>query len=99
MSRNMDNDLGKRLLAEFLGFLKYKVEHDGLTLEEEQAMLRVIEDSVPLSATADDLSGYYDKSPVAVRSVLHRKMLSKPKRRVMYDFKEIRRIVPDKWKK
>lgn len=87
------------MLADYLGFLKYKVEHDGLTLEEERAMLRVFEDSVRLSATADDLAGYYGRSPEAVRSVISRKLMAKPKRRVMYDFTEFRTIAPDKWRK
>ena len=92
-------DIGKRILADYLGFLKYKVEHDGLTLEEGMALLRMFEDSVQLSATADDLAGYYGRSPEAVRAVISRKMLSKPKRRVTHSFNEFRRVVPDKWKK
>ena len=92
-------DIGKKLLADYLGFLKYKVEHDGLTMEEERAMLRVFEDSVRLSATTDDLAAYYGKSHEAIRAVISRKMLSKPKRRVMHSFNEFRRVVPDKWKK
>lgn len=93
------NGLGKKILADYLGFLKYKVEHDGLTLDEEQAMLRMFEDSVRLSATTDDLAEYYGRSPEAVRAVISRKMLSKPKRRVMHSFNEFRKVVPDKWKK
>lgn len=92
-------EIGKWILAEYLGFLKYKVEHDGLTLDEEQAMLRVFEDSIRMSATADDLAGYYGRSPEAERAVISRKMLSKPKRRVLHSFNEFRKIVPDKWKK
>lgn len=89
----------KTLLSEFLGFLKYKVDHDALTLEEEQAMLRIIEDTIPLTATAEDLANYYGRTPEAIRSVIHRKLLKKPRRRVMYDFREFQRVAPEKWKK
>ena len=89
----------QKLLCEFFGFMKHKIETGGLTLEEQQALLRIIEDSVPVYATAEDLASYYGKSQEAVHLVVHRKLLSKPKRRVLYDFREFRRIVPDKWKK
>ena len=93
------SNIVRNLLCDFLGFLKHKVETEGLTLEEQQALLRVIEESVPVYATTEDLAGYYKKSQTAVRSILHRKMLSKPRRRVLYNFREFQRVVPDKWKK
>lgn len=89
----------RKILAEFLGFLKYKVEHGGFTLEEEQELMQLFVGCVHISATADDLAGYYGRSPEAVRAVVSRKMISKPKRRVLYDFNEFRSIAPDKWKK
>ena len=89
----------KKILKEFLEFLMYKVEHDGFTLEEMQALVGFFEGCVPLSATADDLAKYYKRSPEAVRAVVSRKLRSKPKRRVMYDFNEFRKVAPDKWKK
>ena len=93
------NNIGRKILSEFLGFLQYKVQHGGFTFEEEQAMLRMFEDSLQVSATAQDLAGYYNKSPEAIRAVISRKMLSKPKRRVLHSFNEFRKVVPDKWKK
>ena len=93
------DDIGQKILAEFFGFLQYKVEHGGFTFEEEQAMLRVFENSIRVSATADDLAGYYGKTPTAVRAVISRKMLSKPTRKVLHSFNEFRRVVPEKWKK
>ena len=94
-----ESDVVKKLLCDFLGFVKHKVETDGMTLEEQQALLHLIEDSVPIYATVEDLSGYFERSQTAIRSIIHRKMLKKPKRRVMYDFKEFRKITPDKWRK
>lgn len=52
---NEGRDMSKRILAEFLGFLKYKVEHDGMTLPDMQALLRVIE-QIPVYATADEIA-------------------------------------------
>ena len=89
----------KKLLCEFFGFLQHKIETGGLTLEEQQALLRIVEESVPVYATADDLASFYGKTKEAVHLVVHRKLLSKPKRRVLYDFREFRKIVPEKWRK
>ena len=50
-------------------------------------------------ATADDLAAYYGKTKDAVHLIVHRKLLSKPKRRVLYDFREFRRVIPEKWRK
>ena len=88
---------GKKILSDFLGFLKYKVDNDQLTVEEEQAMLRILERDLPLSGTADDLARYYRQTPGNVRAVINRRMSSKPKRRVMYSFLDFSRVVPDKW--
>lgn len=94
-----EQELCKKLLCEFLDFLKYKIEHDALTLEEELAMLRVFERSIRLSATSEDLSRYFGKSEVAVRSVISRRMMTKPRRRVLHDFREFVRVMPDKWRR
>lgn len=94
-----ESDVVKKLLCEFFGFMKHKIETDGLTLEEQQALLHIIEDSVPVYATADDLASYFNRSREAIHLIVHRKLLAKPKRRVLYDFREFRKIVPDKWRK
>lgn len=101
-SYNKDSEiygLGKKFLSEFLGFLKHKVDTGQLTLEEEQAMVRIIERDMPLYGTSDDFAEYYHQPPVNVRNVIHRRMLSKPRRRVMYSFLEFCKIVPEKWRR
>lgn len=92
-----DSSFGKRLLSSFLGFLKDKVDNDLLTVDEEQALIRIIERDLPLSGTSDDFARYFNQSPGNVRSVINRRMMSKPKRRVMYDFLDFCRSAPRKW--
>jgi len=92
-----DKALCKKILSEVLGFLKSKVDNDALTLEEEQAFVRLIEDNIPLAGTADDFARYFRQTPGSVRAVIHRKLLSKPTRRVAYRFLDFLRIVPEKW--
>ena len=90
--------LVKRILSDFLGFLRYKVDNDKLTLEEEQAIVRIIEENLPLSGTSEDFARYYKQSPVNVRSVINRKMIDKPRRLVLYPFLKFSKIVPEKWR-
>lgn len=92
-----DKDLCKKILSEVLGFLKSKVDGDSLTLEEVQAFVRIIENNIHLVGTADDFARYFHQTPGAVRAVIHRRMLSKPVRRVTYRFLDFLRIVPAKW--
>ena len=94
---SIEKGLGKKILSSFLGFLKDKVDNDQLTLEEEQAILRILERDLPLSGTSDDFARYFHQTPENVRSVINRKVLAKPKRRVLYSFLDFCRSVPEKW--
>lgn len=96
-SYNKDSGFGKKILSNFLGFLKDKVDNDELTLEEEQAILRIIEKDLPLSGTSDDFARYFKKTPGNVRAVINRRVMSKPKRRVLHNFLDFCRAVPEKW--
>lgn len=87
----------KKFLSDFLGFLKDKVDHDALTMEETQDIADLLIRNLRLSATCEDLARYYGKTPENVRAVIHRRLLSKPRRRVMYSFFDFCRIVPDSW--
>ncbi len=87
----------KKLLLEFLHFLIFKIENDGMSLNEMEALLNMVETSVPAYATVSELASYYGKSEVAVRSVICRKMRSKPRRIVTYDFREFSHVAPDSW--
>ena len=93
----MQDNVGKRILSEFLDFMKYKVDNDLLTMEEVESIAKTIEENLDLAGTADDFARYYGQSRTNVSSVINRRMLEKPVRIVYYRFKSFRRIIPDKW--
>ena len=93
-----NQNLVKKILSDFLGFLKYKVDNDKLTLDEEQAIVKLIEENLPLSGTSDDFADYYGQSPVNIRCVIHRKMIEKPVRKVLYPFLSFSKKIPSKWR-
>lgn len=94
----MQDNVGKKVLAEFLGFLKYKVDHDLLTMEEVESLAKAIEENVTILGTTDDFARYYGQSKTNVSSVINRRMIQKPTRKVYYSFKAFRKIIPDKWR-
>lgn len=92
-----DKNFAKKIISDFLGYLKYKVDNDKLTLPEMQAAIRAI-DKIELRGTANDFAEFYGQSPVNVRSQISRKMLEKPIRAVLYSFRAFSKIVPEKWR-
>ena len=94
----MQENVGKKILSEFLSFLKYKVDNDLLTMAEIESICRAIEENMTVLGTADDFARFYGQSRTNVSSVINRRMFDRPIRKVFYSFKAFRKIVPDKWK-
>lgn len=94
----MRDNSAKKILSEFLSYLKYKVDNDLLTMGEVESMCRMLEENLTLIGTADDFCRFYGQPRTNVSSVINRGMLEKPVRRVFYRFNSFRKIVPSKWK-
>ena len=88
----------KDIVLEFLSFLHFKVNNDLLTMEEIESMARVMEENLTVVGTAEDLSRFYNQPRTNISSVLHRKVLAKPVRKVYYSFNAFRKVVPSKWR-
>lgn len=82
-----------------MDFLKYKIDNGKLTLSEVEGLTRAFVENLSLSGTAEDIARFYDRSPQDVRNIVHRKMFSKPERKVYYSFNEFSCSVPESWKK
>lgn len=92
-----EQNIFKKIVLEFLDFLKYKIENDALTLEETESLARTFEENIQLLGTASDLARFYGKSKTNITTVIDRKMLSRPKRMVMHSFNEFRKARPKAW--
>lgn len=90
--------IGKRIILEFLDFIRFKVESDTLTMEDTESIAKVLEENMELSGTADDFARFYGKSKTNVTTVIDRKMLPRPKRRVLYSFRLFRQAIPKSWR-
>lgn len=92
-----ESSIFKRIIIEFLDYLKYKVESDSLTMEDTEAIARTFEDNLDLTGTADDFARFYGKTKTNITTVIDRNFLPKPKRLVAYRFKDFRRVRPKCW--
>lgn len=97
MSENQS--IGKKIILDFLDFIRFKVENDTLTLEETESLSHMFENNLILTGTLDDIARFYGKPKENVKVVISRKVLAKPKRCVLHSFNAFRKAVPDKWKR
>lgn len=94
-----DASAGKIILLEFLDFLRFKISNDLLTMEEVEGMARMVEESLPMVGTSEDFARFYNQPKTNVTSMINRRMVQKPVRRVLYSFNVFRRLVPASWRK
>lgn len=89
----------KTHLIEILDFYKYKLQNNLCTMDEINSATKVLEENMQMEGTIKDFANFYDVPEVTVRTTIFKKLLSKPKRVVLYPFHKFRQIVPDKWRK
>lgn len=89
----------KTLIRQTLDYWRYKLDHDLCTMEELDSIARMMENNLRVMGTAEDFAKYCGKTEQAVRNVISRKVLDKPKRRVYYRFFPFIKNIPDKWLK
>ena len=95
----MRDNVGKTILSEFLSFLKFKVDNDLLTMEEVESISKTIEENISVLGTTDDFASFYKQPKTNISSVINRRMIQKPIRRVFYSFNSFRKIIPEKWRR
>lgn len=92
-----NQNFAKKIILEFLDFIKMKIEDDSLSLEEADSIAKTFESSLNLTGTADDFAKFYGKSKTNITTVIDRKMLPKPRRLVVHSFNAFRKVIPSKW--
>ena len=88
-----------KLLSEILGYYKYKVDNNLCTMSEMNDALKALESNMEIHGTISDFARFYDVPETTIRTNISRKLLAKPKRKVLYPFHKFAKIVPDKWRK
>lgn len=86
------------VLCDCLAFVGNKIKDGTVTIEDVRSMFETVMSSTGARASIKEIARYYGKSEVNVRSVIKRRVLGKPVRRVYYDFSEVCRKVPASWR-
>lgn len=88
----------KKELLEILDYYKFRVQN-GCTMEEINSTLKALESNMDIDGSISDLAKFYNKPESQIRAEISRKLIAKPKRKVLYPFHAFRKIVPESWKK
>ena len=86
------------VLCDCLGLIERKIQTGRVTVSDVRSMMDSLCSGIGIDASIKEIAGYYNTSEVNARSLIKRKIFSKPKRRVYYNFTEICRKVPRSWR-
>jgi len=84
-------------LDDVLEMLQQKIRRGRLTLSDFRSIFNALAEGGGISATISDLAEFYGTSEVNVRSVIKRRAVGEPQRRVYYDFLKFNRQAPSSW--
>lgn len=88
----------KNVLLEIIDFYRYKIVNDKCTSEDMKAAFELLRDNAVSEATIKDIADFYGQSESNVRNIVSRKVASKPKRAVLYNFIDVTKIIPKSWR-
>lgn len=89
----------KDYLIEILEYYIFKLKEDKCSMDEIESVTKAVEQNMEIHGTISDFAKFYDVPETTIRTNISRKMLDKPKRKVLYPFHKFAKIVPDKWRK
>lgn len=89
----------KKYLIETLDYYKKRVSEDACTMEEINSVAKTLEENMQIHGTISDFANFYNVSESNVRATISRKLIAKPKRKLLYPFHKFAKIIPDGWRK
>lgn len=89
----------KQYLSEILAYYKYKVDNNLCTMSEMTDALKALESNMDVHGTISDFAKFYDKPESQIRATISRKLIAKPKRKLLYPFHAFHKVIPDSWRK
>ncbi|MBO7510248.1 MAG: hypothetical protein J6T35_03610 [Bacteroidales bacterium] len=89
----------KKYLIETLDYYKKRVSEDACTMEEINSVAKTLEENMQIHGTISDFANFYNVSESNVRATISRKLIAKPKRKLLYPFHKFAKIIPENWRK
>ncbi len=77
----------------------YKLKRNGCTMAEIESATRAIIENMEIDGTISDFAKFYGVPENQIRATISRKLLAKPKRKVLYPFHKFAKVVPERWTK
>jgi hypothetical protein len=68
-------------------------------MDEINSATKVLEENLKIHGTISDFAKFYDKPENQIRATISRKLVEKPKRKVLYPFHKFAKIIPENWRK
>jgi hypothetical protein len=90
--------LTKKTLIDICKMFIYQLENDKCTAEEIRSISDSVAENLQVDVTVKDVAEFYHQSEQNVRTVVSRNFhKEKPKRKVLYNFAWILKIIPKSW--
>lgn len=93
----MEEQTMRDLLCECACFIGRKIKDGTVTASDVRTMFDTLSSTCGVDASIREIARHFGQSEVNVRSLIKRRILGKPRRRVYYDFNEVCRKVPSSW--
>ena len=89
----------KETLKEIFQFAIYKLDNNLCTPSEIESWVEAAENNLNMEASIPELARFFNVSEQLIRTTINRKLIAKPRRRVVYPFQSFLKVVPEKWRK
>ena len=86
-------------LIEILEFYIYKLKRGKCATDEIESATDAIVQNMKSHGTISDFAEFYGKTENQIRATIARKLMDKPKRKVLYPFNEFAKVIPESWRK
>lgn len=92
----MENN--KEFLKKILEFGIYQLDNNLCTPDTISSATKAAASTLIMDASIKELSDFFGVSEQSVKATINRKLIAKPKRKVVYPFMAFLKVVPDKWR-
>lgn len=88
-----------KFLIETLDYYKQRIENDSCTMEELNSIFNTLMENMEIHGSISDFAKFYGVPENQVRATISRKLIAKPKRKLLYPFQKFLKIIPESWHK
>lgn len=87
----------KKMLLEIIDFYREKIINDKCSEADMRSVFKMLSENAIGDVTIGELAEYYNQSESNVRNVLSRNYIGKPRRKLLYNFMKVIKVIPKTW--